>query len=125
MANFQSYLYNKFELFTAAGQHTWTKPANLDEEKPILVHVWGAGGKGDNYYTWTNDTGNGGGGGGLAVKLVDVASLGATETITVGAYNTDSNGQGGTSSFGAHCSATGGNGGGCQTTNNGSNGGDF
>ncbi len=123
MANFQSYLYNEVELFTAPGTHTWTTPSNIDASKPILVHVWGAGGKGDNRYTWASLTPNGGGGGGLAVKLVDVNSLGTTVTITVGAYNENATLQGGTSSFGSHCSATGGNGGGCQLTNNGSNGG--
>lgn len=121
--NFQSYLYNEVELFTAPGAHTWTTPSNIDSSKPILVHVWGAGGKGDNRYTWPSYTPNGGGGGGLAVKLVDVNSLGTTVTITVGAYNESAALQGGTSSFGSHCSATGGNGGGCELTNNGSNGG--
>ena len=122
MANFKSYSYNCYEIFRTQGTFTWTKPADLDGSKPILVHVWGAGGTGCSYYTRTVAP-NGGGGGGLAVKHITPASLGSTETITIGAPNNNSTTQSGTSSFGSHCSATGGNGGACQASNSGSNGG--
>jgi len=123
MTNFKSYLYNCVEIFQLSGSYTWTKPTDLDGGKPILVHVWGAGGSGNDYYSGSDSNWRGGGGGGLAVKLITPASLGGTETITVGAYDYSSNLPGGTSSFGSHCSATGGNGGVCSTSNAGSNGG--
>ena len=117
MANFKSYLYNSLDWYDRGGSFTWTKPADIDTDKPILVHVWGAGGGGAD-----STPGKGGGGGGLAVKLIDVSALGATETITVGSSALE-NLQAGTSSFGSHCSASGGNGGTCETSNGGSNGG--
>lgn len=121
--SFKQYFYNCVETFQFAGTYTWTKPADLDPEKPILVHVWGAGGGGRDTGSTGADAGattfgpNGGGGGGLAVKYVTFASLGATETITIGAGSGDATAKGGTSSFGAHCSATGGNGGADATEN--------
>ena len=126
MTNFKGYFYNTFDFYREAGTFTWTKPSDIDDSKPILVHVWGAGGTGHDAYYNSNTACNGGGGGGLAVKLIDVSALGATETVTVGARSnngTNSQSQGGSSSFGSHCSATGGNGGICETTNGGSNGG--
>ena len=128
MANFKSYEYNEYRMWREAGQYTWTKPDDLDDTKPILVHVWGAGGVGGNsVYTAGDSNGTtGGGGGGLAVKLIDVANLGATETITIGAGSvagantSDFQGTGGTSSFGSHCSATGGNDGYNNDANEGS-----
>lgn len=112
--SFKQYLYNTYEIFTTAGAYTWTKPSGFDSGKPILVHVWGAGGCGgdesvDSTYTNNGSKAAGGGGGGLAVKYV--SNVGDTETITVGAGGTAINARGGTSSFGSHCSATGGNGG--------------
>ena len=114
MTNFKGYFYNTFDFYREAGTFTWTKPSDIDDSKPILVHVWGAGGTGHDAYYNSNTNCNGGGGGGLAVKLIDVSALGATETVTVGARSnngTNSQSQGGSSSFGSHCSATGGNGG--------------
>ncbi len=116
MANFHSYLYNEYKIYPHAGTFTWTKPSDIDDSKPILVHVWGAGGRGG----YSQNANWGGGGGGLAVKLIDVASLGATETVTVGAEGTSRNAIAPTSSFGSHCSATGGNGGNCTDNNQGS-----
>lgn len=89
---------------------TWTKPAGLDYAV-IEVVGSGAGGAGSG----TADEGGGGGGaGGYSKKIVDVATLGATETVTVGAGGAggaagDNDGSNGaTSSFGSHASATGG-----------------
>lgn len=112
MANFNSYLYNEYKIYDKAGTHTWTKPADIDDSKPILVHVWGAGGMGGN-----GSGSYGGGGGGLAVKLIDVSALGATETVTIGASATGTSDQSGATSFGNHCSATGGNSGQCNVQN--------
>ena len=114
--SFKQYLYNTYEIFNHAGTYTWTKPGDIDTSKPILVHVWGAGGCGGDQTvdaTYTNNISKcaGGGGGGLAVKYISTGALGASETITIGAGGTSISAAGGASSFGAHCSATGGNGG--------------
>ncbi len=90
---------------------TWSKPTNVSY---IVVEVWGgggAGGDGDN----SGDGTGGGGAGGYSLKRISAASLGATETITVGAGGivtaSAAGGPGGTTSFGTHLSATGGTGG--------------
>jgi len=99
------------QYYTSAGSATWTKPAGL---KRVRVYVTGGGGGGALEGT---TTASGGGAGGTAIKLIETASLGATETVTVGAAGaarsgtSGSGGNGGTSSFGSHCSATGGGGG--------------
>lgn len=86
--------------FTTSG--TWTKDAGL---KYVVVELVGGGGKGGSANT-SSQGGGGGGAGGYSRKLIDAASLGATETVTIGAGSTGSGG--GTTSFGSHCSATGG-----------------
>jgi len=123
MTNFKAYSYNSFDFYHSAGSFTWTKPSDIDDTKPILVHVWGAGGSGHDIYYGGSIPGHGGGGGGLAVKLIDVSNLNATETITIGGRSANSATQAGSSSFGSHCSASGGNSGVCETSNEGSNGG--
>ena len=96
--------FQDVEVFTSSG--TYTKPAGL---KRVRVTVVGGGGAG------RSSNGGGGAGGGTSIKVIEAGSLGATESVTVGAGATDltSNpaGTGGTSSFGSHCSATGGAGG--------------
>jgi hypothetical protein len=88
------------QVFTASG--TYTKPAGL---LYALVFVTGGGGAG------ANDISQGcGGGGGTAIKLIAAASIGSTETVTIGSGGTPSGGNGGTSSLGSLCSATGGTG---------------
>jgi len=77
----------------AGSPHTWSKPAGL---KYIVVEGVGGGGHGQD--------GVAGGGAGYFKKLISTSSLGTTETVTVGVAGTT----GGTTSFGAHCSATGG-----------------
>ena len=74
--------FNEVKMYRAAGTYTWTKPANLAPGSRIKVSVWGAGGGGNDENT---SIGRGGGGGGLAIKFIDETSLGATETITIGA----------------------------------------
>lgn len=78
----------------------------------------GGGGGGGAATTTAGQTscGSGGGGGGTAIKVISGASLGATETVTVGAGGGgggagSAGSTGGSSSFGSHSSATGGAGG--------------
>lgn len=85
----------------AGSPATWTKPSGL---KYVVVEVQAGGGTGASN-PGGDDGGGGGGGGGYSKKLIAVASLGATETVTTGAAE-------GSSSFGAHCSATAGSNGG-------------
>lgn len=95
---------------------TWSKPAGLHS---IVVEVIGGGGGGGGVTSASSQyaAGGGGGGGGYSKKRVLAASLGATETVTVGVggnggeAGANNGSAGGTSSFGAHCSATGGGGG--------------
>jgi hypothetical protein len=89
---------------------TWTKPSGL---KYVVVEIqapggWTAGGTGAN-----GEPQPGGGGGGYSRKKILAASLGATETVTLG----------GTSSFGSHFSATAGSPSLYNTTTGGSGGG--
>lgn len=89
---------------------TWTKPG---AGKLARIQVWGGGGSGGrNSFVG----GSGGGGGGYNEIVVDLTTLGATETVTIGAggAGVSSNGNGltgGNSSFGSHCTAYGGGGG--------------
>lgn len=96
----------------AGSPHTWSKPTGL---KYVVVEVQGAGG-GSGGVTDADD-GSGGGAGGYGRKLIAAASLGSTETVTVGAAGTagtanptTNGGAGGTVSFGSHVSANGGSG---------------
>ncbi|WP_155953895.1 phage tail protein [Pseudomonas sp. URIL14HWK12:I7] len=98
-------------LFKTAGVYQWTVPANVWK---VFVEVRGGGGSGA---FGALETGAGGGGaGGFSTRLVSVTP-GSVITVTVGAggaYVTTANtvgNPGGTSSFGSHCSATGGSGG--------------
>ena len=80
------------QIFTSSG--TWTKPAGL-----LYADIEVVGGGGAGFVSSPN--GYSGGGGGYARVLEAAGDLGATETVTVAAA-------GGSSSFGAHASATGG-----------------
>ena len=102
--------------FTSSG--TWTK-ATLNPKFVRVTVIGAGGGSGGNAATGGSEgaCSGGGGGGGGSIKTIMAASLGATETVTVGAGGTaastgnNSGGTGGTSSFGSHCQATGGGGG--------------
>lgn len=102
-------------MFTGGG--TWTK-ATLNP-KFIRITVTGGGGGGagvGSVAAGENGSSGGGGGGGTSIKLILAASLGTTETVTIGGAGSagaagGAGGTGGTSSFGSHASATGGSGG--------------
>lgn len=122
LRNIYNYTYDGTDIFingvdqnNAANTINWTKPSGL---RYIIVKGQGAGGGGGASTTTANTVGNGGGGGAYFYKKILAASLGATETITIGALGaggatTSGNGSnGGNTSFGAHATANGGNGGG-------------
>lgn len=103
-------------VFTANG--TWT---NMGDANYIVVHLLGAGGGGGGAQsisaTGYGSAGGSGAGGGGSIKYILATSLGATEAVSIGAGGTagastpTSGSTGGTSSFGAFCSASGGQGG--------------
>lgn len=98
---------------------TWTKPAGLKRVLAIAIGGGGGGGGGNGSFG-----GAGGGAGGISMALVEAASLGATETVTIGAAGTSgaagaTGGNGGNTSFGAHAVGNGGSGG---SANGGSGG---
>ena len=105
LANFLGAIGNKITTYTS--NDTWTKPDNL---KFIIVELWGGGGSGA---ASTSQRASGAGGGAYNKKIIPVADLGATETVTVGAGGVaraaEGNGNvGGTTSFGTHLYAYGG-----------------
>jgi hypothetical protein len=98
------------QVFDSSG--TWTKPASGTIAK---ISVWAGGASGAKNNTGSG--GGGGGGGGYNERWVPIASLGATETVIVGAAgaavsaNATNGITGGNSSFGAWVTAYGGSGG--------------
>lgn len=99
---------------------TWNKPVNMGSNGFVIVEVCGAGGGGGGAASSpasNSSAGGPGGAGGFSRKRILAASLGSSETVTVGTAGTagsagnNNGGNGGNSSFGSHCSANGGNGG--------------
>lgn len=117
--------FRSVQVFTANG--TYTAPAGLKRAKVTVVGGGGGGGGSPNTGAGQGAAAGGGGAGGYAIKTVSAATIGATQTVTVGAAGSGGGGgttnggsAGGTSSFGAICSATGGNGGGPGSISNNS-----
>lgn len=106
-------VYQAVHIYTA--NDTWTKPTGLSFVTVEVLGSGGGGGAGPVNGGSNAAVGAGGGAGGYAFKKVAAASLGTTETVTVGAAgaagSTGSGGAGNTSSFGSHAVAAGGSGG--------------
>lgn len=95
---------------------TWTVPPGITT---VRARVWGGGANG-NRTTGKSTTVSSGGGGGFAMRVITGLTPGSTVTITVPAISTTPGAAGGTCSFGAFVSATGGSNG--STGGSGSNG---
>ncbi len=109
------------QVFTSSG--TYTPSANLVY---AVVECVGGGGGGGGAVTGANQSSGGGGGaGGYSRKSISSATIGASQSITIGAAGTagsagnNAGGSGGTTSFGSIFSATGGAGGGGGTDSGG------
>jgi len=92
---------------TGAGSGTHTiqnAPYEKGTNNPSFIEVTVVGTGGN-----TNTNVGGAGGGGAKKKILN-ADLSTSETVTTGAISGVNTGSGGTSSFGSHCSATGGSG---------------
>lgn len=101
------------QVFTSNGTYT---PSSGMLYCDIEVVGSGGGGGGSPATSVTQqNAGGGGGGGGYARKVVTAATIGASQTVTIGAAGTagssSDGGTGGTTSLGSIVSATGGNGG--------------
>jgi len=102
-------------VLTYNSSSTWTKATDVPAGCTMAkVEVWGAGGGGGRN-SGANTTG-GGGGGSYVTFTVPISTLGATETVTIGAAGLGATtngkgGDGGTSLFGSWLTAYGGQGG--------------
>ena len=102
----------KYNLVVFDASGTYSKPENL---KNVKVTVIGGGGGGGG--CTLSESASGGAGGGASIKIIAASLLSSTETITIGAGGAGGSSglvaglTGGSSSFGVHCSATGGYGG--------------
>jgi hypothetical protein len=100
--SYSTYGASGIQVFTSSG--TWIRPSGV---RVILVKLVGAGGGGSGHC-------ESGGAGGYAERVIDVSSI-SSVSVTVGnggspTFYSGSAGQGGTTSFGAFLSASGGNG---------------
>lgn len=115
-------ILSNVQTFLSSG--TWTKPSF---GIMATIQLWGAGGSGGR--SSSGNAGGGGGGGAYAEITVPLSTLGATETVTLGAGgtavsvdNTDGN-QGGDSTFSSILTAYGGGGGSGDLVTTGAGGG--
>ena len=101
--------------FTSSGTFTKASYSTYSQAEITVVGGGGAGGGSEAVGGGDWSVGSGGGAGGTAVVIVPLASMAASETVTVGAGGTGvaaaDGGNGGTTSFGTWAVATGGTGG--------------
>lgn len=95
------------QTFTASGTYIPTSP-NITLVKITTIGAGGGGGLSGG--SGGTAGGGGGGGGGGAIKWVTLATIGASQVVTIGAAGAIS-GNGGTTSVGSLCAASGGIGG--------------
>ena len=107
--------WTRTEYFTTAGSATYSTTGKTDLKR-IRVTCYGGGAGGSNA-----GGGGGGGSGGIAIRVMDISEITTTVTVTVGAGG-GVNSSGGTTSFGAYVSATGGSTGGSNTGGSGGSG---
>lgn len=109
----QTNLEDNVDVFTSSG--TWNKPSGLVALKVTVVGSGGGGGGAATTSAGQCAGGNGGAPGGIAVSVLDAASVASSVTVTVatgGAGNSGASGSSGAaSSFGTHVVANGGSGG--------------
>lgn len=106
-------------IYATTTSGTWTKPANL---RYLIVEVCSGGGGGGGVTSNSSYASGGGGAGVCASKIIPATSVGSTEVVTIGSFGAGGSGAnngatGGTTSFGSHISATGGEGGRYDTGN--------
>lgn len=112
-------VFNRKIEFVVEGSYTFT-PSVAGPHRVVVVGAGGGGGGGTAGNGGGKSSAGGGGGGGVAIGIYNLAR-GGVVTVTVGAGgaggagvssgNASAGTDGGTSSFGALCSATGGGGG--------------
>lgn len=105
--------FSNIQVFTSNG--TFTVPTGITKVKATVVGGGAGGSYGGQVGCNAPFGGQGGGGGGAAVEIISGLTPGGTVAVTVGVGGAGANGNtpsnataGGTSSFGAFCSATGG-----------------
>jgi len=85
-----------YQVYTTPGTATWTKPANAKWVEIVMFGGGGGGGSGARQATTSARSGGGGGApGAFVIARINASSLGATETVTVGAGGTGGAGAGG------------------------------
>ena len=94
-------LFHSMQVFTASA--TYTKPSGVTA---IMVIVTGSGGSSGVRASGLSKS-SGGSAGGTAIKWI-TSGIGSTETVTIGPEITAAQTAGTTSSFGSHCTGTGG-----------------